>query len=307
MLRLGMIGLDTSHVPAFVRMMNAVERISSLNQVQVVAAWPAGNPEFPLSRDRVAGFTSEVAAMGVRIVDSIEQLMPLCDGIMVQSVDGRQHLEQAAAVFAVGKPVFIDKPLAASLSDVVQIAELGRQSGVPWFTASSMRFTAGYPELKNDVDVGRIVGCDTFGPTKVMPGHPDLFWYGVHGVDLLYSVMGIGCEQVTAEQTEYSDHVTGKWRDGRLGTFRGIREQTGFAGWGATVFGTAGIRHVSNTYDYEALVIQIAKFFLTGRSPVAEDEMVEVFAFLAAAEESRKCGGRPVKLAAVIDAAMSAN
>lgn len=302
-MRIGMVGLDTSHVPAFVRLMNDVIAQPAGHEVRIVAAFPAGNPDFPLSRDRVDGFTEEVRAMGVRLVDSLEELLTLVDGVMVQSVDGRQHLEQARAVFAAGKPVFIDKPLAASLTDVRAIEALGRTSGVPWFTASSTRFSPGYPDLKCDANLGRILGCEIYSQCKVMPGHPDLFWYGVHGVDLLYSLLGTGCRAVSAFQTEFTEQVTGVWQDGRIGTYRGIREETGATGLGATVFGSTGIVHVNSTYSYESLVQKIADFFRTGQSPVPPAEMVEVFAFMAAAEESKRLGGIPVLTEAVIAAA----
>lgn len=286
-----MIGLDTSHVPAFARLMN-----SGTGPVRITAAVPAGNPEFPLSRDRVVGYTAEVRELGVQIVDSIDELLRCVDGVMLQSVDGRQHLEQVQPVFAAGCPVFIDKPLAASLDDVLAIALLGRQHNVPWFTASAMRYTAGYPELRDNPGIGRIVGCDVYGQCKVMPGHPDLFWYGVHGVDLLYSLLGPGCESLTAVQTEYTEQITGIWSDGRVGTFRGIREETGKPGWGTTVFGESDIRHVNAAYDYEPLVGEISRFFETGRSPVSVEEMIEVFRFLAAAEWSKQDGGSSVPL-----------
>ena len=302
-MRIGMVGLDTSHVPAFVRLMNDVIAQPEGREVRIVAAFPAGNPEFPLSRDRVAGFTAEVHAMGVRIVDSLDQLLSQVDGVMLQSVDGRQHLEQARPVFAAGKPIFIDKPLAASLKDVLAIETLGRDSGVPWFTASSTRFSPGYPELRDNPQLGRILGCEIHSQCKTMPGHPDLFWYGVHGVDLLYSLLGTGCRSVSAVQTELTEHVTGVWQDGRVGTYRGIREETGATGLAATVFGSSGIVHVNSTYSYESLVQAIAEFFRTSQSPVPSAEMVEVFAFMATAEESKRIGGLPVLTEEVIGSA----
>lgn len=298
-IRIGMIGLDTSHVPAFVRLMNQPQNPTDGRQVRIVAAWPAGNPEFPLSRDRLAGFTQEVRAAGVRIVASLDDLLSLVDGVMLQSVDGGQHLAQATPVFQAGKPIFIDKPLAASLPDVLAIAELGRRHQVPWFTASAMRYTPGFPELRHDSQVGQILGCDTYGPSRVMPGHPDLYWYGVHAVDLLYSLLGPGCQSVTAVQTPSTEFVTGVWRDGRVGSFRGLREDAGPAGWGVSVFGTAGQRQVSYMYDYAPLVEQIRQFFRQRQAPVDEAEMLEVFAFMTAAEQSRDQGGRPVPLPVV--------
>lgn len=304
-MRVGMVGLDTSHVPAFVHLMNDVIGQPAGQEVRIVAAFPAGNPDFPLSRDRVEGFTSDVRSSGVEIVDSMEELLCRVDGVMIQSVDGRQHLAQARSVFQARKPVFIDKPLAASLEDVLAIESLGRRTQVPWFTASSTRFSPGYPELRNHPQVGQILGCDTFGQCKAMPGHPDLFWYGVHGIDLLCSLMGTGCHSVIASQTPYTEHVTAIWSDGRVGSYRGVREETGVPGLGATVFGTNGILQVSNTYSYQSLVEAIAKFFRTGQAPVLAEEIVEVFALMTAAEESKGQGSTPVLIAGVLERARS--
>ncbi|MCC7424556.1 MAG: Gfo/Idh/MocA family oxidoreductase [Planctomycetaceae bacterium] len=297
-LRVGMIGLDTVHVTVFGKMLTQAEMVRpEWKGLRLVAAFPGGNPDFPLSKNRVAGFTKEVRELGVQIVDSIEALLPLVDVVMLESVDGRQHLEQARPVFAAGKPLFIDKPLAASLADVREIAALGKKHNVPWFTASSSRFSPGYPELRTNAEVGNILGCDVYSQARAAVGHPDLFWYGVHGVDLLYSLMGTGCELVTAVQTPYTEQVTGTWEKGRVGTYRAIREHTGKTGLGAAVFGTKGIARCDSYYDYPSLMSAIGTFFTTGKSPVPVDEMVEVFTWMAAAEESKRRGGAPVKLA----------
>lgn len=307
-IRLGIIGLDTSHVAVFVKYFNGENSNEPWKKgIRIVAAFPAGNPNFPLSRDRLKGFTEEVRQFGVEIVPTLADLLPLVDGVLLESVDGTQHLEQLIPVMEAGKPVYIDKPLAASLKDVLAIAELGKKHNVPWFTASSSRFTQGYPELRNNDQIGKILGCDTYSQSRVAPGHPDLFWYGMHGVDLLYSLMGTGCDSVTAVQTPFSEQVTGTWKDGRIGTYRAIREHTGQTGLGATVFGTKAIAHVNNYYDYLPLVVTIAEFFRRRQSPVPADEMVEVFTYLAAAEESKQRKGMPVRLQEIIEAAGKAS
>lgn len=303
-IRLGIVGLDTSHVSVFTKLFNqAADKPAALKGLRIVAAFPAGNPEFPLSRDRITGFTNEVRKFGVDIVGSMAELLPLVDGVLLESVDGGQHLAQARPVFEAGKPLFIDKPLAASLQDVLEIAALGQKHQVPWFTASSSRFTAGYPELRNNPSVGQILGCDTYSQSRAAPGHPDLFWYGMHGVDLLYSLLGTRCESVTAVQTPSTEQVTGTWKDGRVGTYRAIREHTGKTGLGASVFGKQGIAHVNNYYDYVPLAIAIAEFFRSRKSPIPTAEMVEVFTYLAAAEESKRRRGVPVLLSDVVAAA----
>jgi hypothetical protein len=145
-----MIGLDTSHVPAFTRLFNKeLADDPRLGGLRVVAGVKAGNPDFPLSRDRVDGFTREIEQLGVQIVPDIATLLTQVDGVLLQSVDGNQHLEQARPVLEAGVPLFIDKPLAASLPHAQEIARLADQHHVPWFTASSSRFTAGYPRVSS--------------------------------------------------------------------------------------------------------------------------------------------------------------
>jgi predicted dehydrogenase len=302
-IRVGMIGLDTSHVVAFTRIMNDPNAAGALKDVHVVAAWPGGNPDFPLSRDRVQGFTKQVKGMGVEIVDSIEELLSRVDVVLLESVDGSQHLEQVRPVFEAGKPVFIDKPLTASQVDAVAIYELGKKYGVPWFSASSSRFTPGYRELRGDERVGDVLGCDAYSQSRAAPFHPDLFWYGVHGIDVLYTVMGRGCTSVTAIQTPYTESVCGLWSDGRVGRYRSIREHTGRTGLGVIVFGTKSIVYHNRYYDYVPLCAEIALFFKTRKPPVEPEETLEVFTFMEAAEESKRRGGVPVKLAEVMEKA----
>jgi hypothetical protein len=222
-LRAGIIGLDTSHVIAFTKTLNDPKASGELAGVRVVAAFPGGSADFPPSRDRVERFTQQVRDMGVEIVDSIPALLQKVDVVLLESVDGRPHLEQVRPVFAAGKPVFIDKPLAGSLADAIAIEELGRQHKAIWFSTSSLRFYPGIAAMRENEKVGKVTGCDAWGPCEIQPTHPDLYWYGIHGVETLYAIMGPGCQTVSRTHTDHTDEVVGVWKDGRVGTFRGIR------------------------------------------------------------------------------------
>ena len=200
-LRVGMIGLDTSHVISFTKLINSPTAKGDLAKISVVAAFPGGSPNFPPSRDRVEGFTQQVAGMGVTIVDSIPDLLKQVDVIMLESVDGSQHLEQVRPVFQARKRVFIDKPFTASLVEALMIVELSKRSGVPFFSCSSKRYQAEYNSTLGTAAIGKVYGCDVYGTSKSVPNHPDLFWYGVHGCEVLSTVMGPGLESVTAYQT----------------------------------------------------------------------------------------------------------
>lgn len=298
-IRVGIIGLDTSHVVAFTSVLNDPNAEGDLAGVQVVAAYPGGSPDIPASRDRVEGYTRELSEKyGVEIVDSIEALLPKVDAVLLESVDGRPHLEQVKPVFAAGKPVFIDKPVAGSLADAIEIYRLSRESNVPCFSSSSLRFSPGILGMRNDDRVGEVLGCAAYSPCSLEPHHPDLFWYGIHGVEVLYTIMGPGCVSVTRVQTADTELVTGVWRDGRVGTYRGLR--AGKQDYGAVVFGTNGIVPSGPYAGYQPLVVEIARFFKTRQPPVSPEETIEIIAFMEAADESKRQGGAPVTLESVL-------
>ncbi len=305
-LRAGIIGLDTSHVVAFTGLLNGKEATGDLAGVRVVAAYPGGSPDVPESHNRVAGYTKTLRdKYQVEIVDSIDAMLPKVDVVFLESVDGRPHLEQVRPVLKAGKPVFIDKPVAGSLADAIEIYRLAHEANVPCFSSSSLRFSPGIASMRHDPKVGDVVGCDTYGPCSIEPHHPDLFWYGVHGVEALYTIMGTGCQTVTRTHTKDADFVVGQWKDGRIGTYRGMR--AGPYGFGGTVFGSKGTRPSGDYAGYKPLVVEICKFFRTGKPPVSAEETIEVMAFMEAADESKFRGGEPVKLEDVMEKARKAN
>jgi predicted dehydrogenase len=300
-LRAGMIGLDTSHAPAFAELLNGSRTTGELAGVKVVAAFPGGSPDLPASADRVADYTKKLAEMGVEIVGSIEELLPKVDVVLLESVDGRPHLAQAIPVLRAKKPMFIDKPVAGSLADAVAIFQLAKQLEVPCFSSSSLRFSKGILAMRDDPRVGKVLGCEARGPCSLEPHHPDLFWYGIHGVETLFTIMGPGCVAVSRVQTDGTDFVVGRWGDGRVGTFRGLRD--GAHGYGATVFGSKGIAPSGGYDGYEPLAVEIVKFFKTGKPPVSAAETLEIYAFMEAADESKRQGGAPVSIESVLEKA----
>ncbi len=303
-LKVGIIGLDTSHVIAFTQAMNDPKATDEMAAVEIVAAYPGGSPDIPSSHDRVEGYTKQLREMGVEIVDSIDALLPKVDAVLLESVDGRPHLAQAIPVIKAGKPLFIDKPIAGTLADAVAIFALAKQHNVPCFSSSSLRFSPGILGMRSDSNVGEILGCAAYGPCSLEPHHPDLFWYGIHGVETLFTIMGTGCESVSRTQTEGSELVVGVWKGGRIGTFRGLRE--GKHDYGATVFGSKAIVPSGSYAGYKPLVIEIAKFLQTGKPPVSPEETLEIYAFMEAADESKRQGGAPVTIASVLEKARSA-
>lgn len=297
-LKLGMIGLDTSHVVAFTQLLNDPKDKEHVPGGKVVAAFPGGSPDIPSSRDRVEGYTETLREKyGVKIVNTIEELCATVDAVLLMSVDGRPHLEQVKPVFHAGKRVFIDKPLAGSLKDAIQIYQLGQKTGVPWFSSSSYRFYNSMKELKQ-TDVGEIKGAISYGPCALEEHHPDLYWYGVHPAEALYTVMGQGCQTVVRTTTPDTDVVTGVWTGGKVGTFRGLRNAA--TPHKVILFGSKGIAEQKGSGNYAPLVREIITFFQTGKPPIPPEETLELFAFMEAADESKRQGGVPVQIREVM-------
>jgi hypothetical protein len=291
-IRIGIIGTDTSHVPAFTQLLNGdASRPDHIAGARVVAAYKGGSADVENSASRVDQYAEQVRTkFGVEIVPDIATLLLKVDAVLLTSVDGRVHLEQARPVIAAHKPLFIDKPLASTLEDAREIARLAKAAGTPWFSASSLR----YGELAVATRFTDITGALTWGPGPFEPHHKlDLSWYAIHPIELLFTIMGPGCESVTRTATDNTDVMVGRWKDGRIGTVRAIRP---YSEYGAVVFRAKEIVEVKpqGAGSYRPLVVEIVKFFETGKPPVANDETLEIFAFLDAAQRSKEQGGKPV-------------
>ncbi|WP_276370048.1 Gfo/Idh/MocA family oxidoreductase [Chryseolinea sp. H1M3-3] len=290
-IKIGIVGLDTSHSPAFAKYFNVTD---TSGDFRVVAAYPHGSKDIASSVSRIPKYTDEVKGYGVSVVDSIQKLLTMVDAVLLETNDGRLHKEQAFQILQARKPVFIDKPVAASLSDVFGIYDKARELNVPVFSSSSLRYMKTAQDVRYQNVIGNVLGADTFSPATLEPTHPDLFWYGIHGVEILFTVMGAGCESVTRFNKDNMDVVVGLWADGRIGTFRGTRE--GKHDYGGTAFGSSGNLVLGPFDGYDGLAVKIAEFFKTKKSPVDEKETLEIYAFMEAAHESKRHRGKSVSL-----------
>ena len=299
-IRVGIIGLDTSHAVAFTKLLNGENPPAEIADCRVVAAYPKGSPDIESSVERVPGYTAEVKKMGVKIVDSIDELLTQVDAVLLETNDGRPHLEQALPVLRAKKRLFVDKPIAGSLADVIAIFAAAKELGTPVFSSSSLRYGKGVQEVRGGA-IGKVLGCDTYSPCSLEATHPDFFWYGIHGVEPLFAVMGTGCESVSRVTAPDSDVAVGLWDDGRIGTFRGLR--AGKLSYGGTAFGSENIAPLGDYGGYEPLVVEIVKFFRGGDPPVSAEETIEIFAFMTAADESKRQNGKPVMIEPLLEQA----
>jgi hypothetical protein len=312
-LKVGVVGLDNYQALAFTYLFHDPKASGDLKGFRVVAAYPGGSRDIEESVQSLPKWVPEMKKQGVEIVESIEKVVEKSDALLIMSLDGRVHLNQFKAVAKAGKPVYIGRPLAASLADAVEIFEVAKKNKVLLFSCSQHRFSPGFIGMRNHPEVGKVLGCSVFGGCPTELHHPDLFWHAVHGVETLYTIMGPGCVSVTRASTPETELVTGVWKDGRIGTYRGIRK--GAIKYRAIVFGDKGISPSGDYgYDvptnwvaphgeymgYKGLAIQIGKFFRTRQPPVSAEETIELFAFMEAAHQSKARGGVPIKLAEVL-------
>lgn len=293
-LRLGIVGLDTSHVTAFTEILNDPAAKGHVPGAVVVAAFKGGSPDIESSWSRVDGYTKTLQdKYGVKLYDTIEELCRNVDAVLIENVDGRPHLAAARPVIAARKPLYIDKPMAASVADVREIFRLAAAANVPIFSSSSLRFASNTLAVRAG-SIGTVTNAVTSSPAHLEKTHPDLFWYGVHGVESLYTVMGTGCESVRrGTNAEGGIQVTGRWKDGRIGTFS---EGKGYSGQAQ---GPRGNQAVGSYDGYAPLVEAIVRFFQTGVAPVKPEETIEIFTFMEAADESKRRGGAEVRLSEI--------
>lgn len=293
-IRVGIIGLDTSHAEAFTKTMNANPPVPGAEGCRIVAAYPKGSPDIKSSIERVPAYTEAIKKLNVEIVDSIDDLLKKVDAVLLETNDGRPHLEQVLPCLKAGKPVFIDKPIAGSLVDAIVILEAAKKYKVPVFSSSSLRFGKNTLAVRGG-SLGKVTQAETTSPASLEPTHPDLFWYGIHGVESLFTVMATGCESVTRGTTpEGKIEVKGVWTGGRTGTYR---EGPGYQG---KAVGEKGESPVGSYDGYDPLVFAIVKFFHTGTPPVTPEETLEIYAFMEAADESKRQNGASVTLESVM-------
>lgn len=292
-IRVGIIGTDTSHATAFTKVLNDPASPEHIPGARVVAAFKGGSQDLPSSANRVEGYAKELAdKWKVEIVPDIASLCPKVDAILLESVDGRKHLPQFREAVKCGKPVFIDKPLASTYADAKEISRVAKQAGVPWWSSSSLRYAGFVADLKKP----GLQGATTWGPGPFDPTHQlDLSWYAVHPVEVLYTLMGTGCVEVARITGETEDIVVGRWKDGRIGTVRALRP---YGEFGAVAFFAKEILQspAKPKSSYAPLLREVVRFFETKQPPVDNDETLEIFAFMDAAQRSKESGGKPAPI-----------
>ncbi|MFC5447750.1 Gfo/Idh/MocA family protein [Paenibacillus aestuarii] len=297
-LKIGIIGLDTSHVSAFAKLLNDPTQQYHVPGGRIVAAYPGGSPDFELSWSRLPGFRQDLEDnYGVSIVDAPAEVAERSDAVLLLSVDGRVHLQQLQAIASLRKPVFVDKPFAVCSEDARAMAALSREYGFPMMSCSALRYADALTAALQDKDHGAVIGADYYGPLEIQPTQPGFYWYGIHTAEMLFRTMGTGCQYVQTTTNADHDQVVGVWADGRVGTIRGNRR--GNKTFGGLVHREKSTQFVNTASVakpyYASLLEQVMRMFTTGVPDIDAGETLEIIRFLEAANESRETG-LPVQL-----------
>ena len=297
-IRVGIIGLSV-HSADFTEILNSEKATDKMKGCRVTSIFhPKGNEDVEFSLQQLNKFSEIIRAHGVEFVSSIDAVVEQSDAVMLLTNDGRPHLEQVLPVLKAGKPVFIDKPIADTFKNVWALFRTSKEYGVPVFSSSALRYGRSVQDIAQGITIGKVLGADTYGPAPLQPSHVDLFWDGIHAVETLFTVMGRGCEGVSRTHTPDSDLVVGNWSGNRLGVVRGLRG--GRAGFGGTAYGANAIAPIGGFQGYAPLVEAIVDFFRTKKAPVSMEETLEIYAFMEAAEKSKRQSGVRVNLADVL-------
>ena len=298
MIRIGIVGLSV-HSEAYTAILNSENGEGDFEDVKVVALYePPVNPDVKFSARQIEKFGKTIRQNGVVNVDSMDSLLQATDAVMVLSNDGRPHLHETLPALKAKKPVYIDKPLADTFEGVQAIFKASKDWNTPVFSCSPLRFGEGFQTDVRNGKIGTVVGGETYGPAPLQAAHVDLFWDGIHGVELLYAIMGGGCHSVQQLRSGDEDVVVGTWNDGRTGIFRGIRK--GKAGFGGRAYGSDDMAQMVKFGGYKPLVVEIVKFFKTGISPVKDEETIEIYAFMEAAHRSKILQCRTIEINEVL-------
>ena len=312
--RIGIIGLDTSQVTMIISHINnipgpgydVVQPVwnSSFEGFRVTAAYPYGSREIESSMKQIPTYIQKMRENGIELVDSIQTLLSKVDAVMLMTFDGHPRVEQALQVIKARKPLFINKPFASSLKEVITIIDAAKKYNSPIFSSSPTRYLKGAQAARNG-EIGDIMGADSYSGCPLEPSHPDFYWYGIHGIEILFTMMGKECQTVQRKHTQNTDHVIGIWDNERIGTYRGIRKgkvtHSGIA-YGLNEILPAGS---FNDVGHRSLVIDMLKFFKTGITPVSVDETLAIHVFMEAADESKREGGKPISMESVLANAKS--
>jgi predicted dehydrogenase len=172
--RVGLVGIENSHAEDIVRYLNAQPHELSAARVSAIVA---GEP------DRTAKLT-QLGAIET-VVQKSQDLLSSVDALIVTSRDGAEHAAQALPFLEAGIPVWVDKPLAASLADAESIVAAAEQSGAALTSSSALRWVPDTTAIVAAMAaIGPLQEIVVSGPADPNSEYGGIFFYGIHAADI---------------------------------------------------------------------------------------------------------------------------
>jgi hypothetical protein len=288
-LKIGMIGLDTSHCLEFTKLLNDPEHPFHVEGGRIVAAYPFYSEDLEISRSRVQGYTETLKKdFHVKITDSIKETAKVSDAILLTAVDGRKHLELFKELLPYKLPVFIDKPIALSSEEAEELYLLAAEHDIPVMSSSSLRYAESFSKVLGK-HADDITGIYVHGPLPMQEQMPGYFWYGIHMVEMVIAAMCTGVENVLVTSNSEHETVLVEWTDGRHAVLRG--EYEWHSRFGATLHTNSGFYNADIASDqkpfYSSLLEQILVFFKTRNSQVPKEQTLEVIRLVEMINKAR--------------------
>ncbi|OFX13779.1 MAG: hypothetical protein A2Z18_06090 [Armatimonadetes bacterium RBG_16_58_9] len=222
------------------------------------------------------------------IVDNMVDMIGEVDAVILARDDGENHLEMARPFIEAGLPILIDKPLtdqANHLGEFVRYYEQGK----PIMSCSSMRYSPAFVELKQGNPIGRILTVSAVTPK---------YWrtYGIHLVEGVCTVMGVGIESVQNVGRPGEEIVHLQYSDGRHAVLQSFAKITSGL---VTFFGENGAATPQDPdafLQFKNMLAHFVEMLKTGKAPFDWHETVEMSKIVIAGRISMDESGRVVHL-----------
>ncbi len=286
-IKAAIIGLDTSHSIQFTQRAQApdCEPEKKVDGIEIISCMRFETPF--QDKKGLDERTRQLEEWGVKVYEDFESTVEGADALLLEINDPTLHLEYFKKAVELGKPIFLDKPLAENIENGREIVKIAHENNARVFSASSLRFVK---EVEKAAEKIKDMQCaSVFGPLGMALAGESVTWYGVHTFEMLQRLMGNGAEKISVVKDEKGIVAVVGYSDGR----RGVVELAE----GAYVYG-GSVRSNEDKevfiadmeFAYKGLLDRIVAFFNGADAPVELYETLEIMNMLDTTVKAMKTG-----------------
>lgn len=225
------------------------------------------------------------------VAESLQDVPGHCDGVIIADDLTMRHCRHAPFFLERGIPTFIDKPLAPDVETAEMLAGLAAKHNAPLMSGSALRYAGETEDLRANPDrLGRIELTIATGPNE-------LFFYGIHALELAHSILGGGIATVQNIGDENQDVVKVTYKDKRILML--IVSRAIGSGFEISLYAKQGRRHIAvadATAFYANQLRQVVHMARDRKAPLPIENTIEVLRVLQAGKQSWKEGGIPIDI-----------